>query len=317
MELVQIKHFINIVECGSMLAASEKYHVSQSTLSYAIKQIENELEVKIFERAGRNLRLTDAGEEFYSGAIRLEEEYLALLRKVSSYEGKMSPLRIAIDIVDYGTECTRIYRRLYPDAMIECRKVPSAAGMSEDIIKGKTDLIISTSSLEGTSSKRTGSITSELLLEEPLLLFISSRHPYAQRESVYIGDLADQTLITQPLDFEYRKNLERMLKEAGVRPANVIEYNDTETCALYAQSGRGVMLIPESVRGYQLQGDNPFNNDKAVAIPVIDEICRRKVWLSMRSDRTDDNSIRAFAAFCHRYSSFIYDNKRLPGDDEL
>lgn len=317
MELVQIRHFINIVECGSMTAASEKHHVSQSTLSYTVRQLENELGVRLFERSGRNIKLTGAGEMFYAGAVRLEEEHLELVRKVSSYGRELQPIRIVTDVVDYGTECCRLYKVVHPDADVQFRRIPSAAEMTDELAKGGIDLVISTSPFTGRVSRRGTELISEMILEEPLLIFVSGRHPFRQRESIALEDLKGQTLIMQPAAFEYRKTLDRILAGVEVEPAETLEYSDSETCALYAQSGRGVMFIPESVRGYQLQGDNPFNNDMAVTVKVTDDTCRRRIWISMRADKSEDNSVKAFIAFCRRYSAFIYEHKRLPADNEL
>ena len=317
MELIQIKHFINIVECGSMIAASEKHHISQSTLSYTVKQLENELGVRLFERSGRNLRLTGAGELFYTGVVKLEEEHLALIRSVSSYGKEISPLKIITDVVDYGTECCRIYNKIHPEAMVEYQRVPAVSAVIKDLARGKTDLVISTTDFGRKDPRSRSDLTSELLLDEPLLVFASRQHPISLKSAVTLEDLSDLTFIAQPEHFEYRMMQDKILKEAGVETADILEYSETETCALYAESGKGVMFIPESVRGYQLQGNNPFNNEKAVSIPVTDSICRRRIWMSMRSDREGDASIRAFAAFCRRYSAFIYDNKRLPVDGEI
>ena len=70
MNLQWLYYFNTIAELEHYTRAAEKLHVSQSNLSHAIKELENELGVQLFERQGRNIKLTKDGEIFQPYVIR-------------------------------------------------------------------------------------------------------------------------------------------------------------------------------------------------------------------------------------------------------
>ena len=85
MELLQMRYFKTIVAYGSMLAASEELHVSQPTLRAAIKKLESECDVKLFEKKGRNLVCTEAGRSFYEEADKILQSADKLAGKMGTF----------------------------------------------------------------------------------------------------------------------------------------------------------------------------------------------------------------------------------------
>ena len=69
MDLKQLSYFVNVVDQMSFSKAAQKLHISQPSLSNAIKSLENELGFKLLERTTRNIRLTDAGNVLYNRAL--------------------------------------------------------------------------------------------------------------------------------------------------------------------------------------------------------------------------------------------------------
>ena len=73
MTIQQCKYVINIAKCGSFSEAAKQLFIAQSSLSISIKQLEQELGIKIFERSGNGVYVTEEGEEFLSYANRIAE----------------------------------------------------------------------------------------------------------------------------------------------------------------------------------------------------------------------------------------------------
>ena len=80
MDLKQLKYFVSVVDHMSFSKAAEKLHISQPSLSNAIKNLERDLGFQIIERNTRNSRLTEAGEVLYDRAIHLLSE-MAIVKK--------------------------------------------------------------------------------------------------------------------------------------------------------------------------------------------------------------------------------------------
>ena len=79
MEIKQIKYFVEVVRQGGMTQASEHLYIAQSTISKAIKSIENEYNITLFDRSQKQIKLTDIGQTFYDNSL----EFLALFEKLS------------------------------------------------------------------------------------------------------------------------------------------------------------------------------------------------------------------------------------------
>lgn len=84
MTLQQIFYVITIAGCGSMNKAAEMLYISQPTLTSAVKELENEIEITIFQRTGRGTVLTSEGEEFLVYARQLYQQYELMKEKYSN-----------------------------------------------------------------------------------------------------------------------------------------------------------------------------------------------------------------------------------------
>src|SRR5436190_332560 len=89
-----------VVEGGSYARAAEALHKSQSTITYAVQQIQSLLEVKVFEIQGRKAVLTEAGQVLYRRAKTLLDEAAALERGAAEMAEDWQPeIRIAVEAV--------------------------------------------------------------------------------------------------------------------------------------------------------------------------------------------------------------------------
>jgi LysR family cyn operon transcriptional activator len=70
MELRHLRYFVALAECLSFTRAAERVHVTQSTLSHQIRQLEDELGQPLFDRIGKRVMLTEAGETYLGYASR-------------------------------------------------------------------------------------------------------------------------------------------------------------------------------------------------------------------------------------------------------
>lgn len=78
MTVAQLKYFIEVVRHSSITEAAERLYISQPALSRQIINMEQELQIPLFNRSGNTLRLTPAGKEFYEGAVKIVRDYEAV-----------------------------------------------------------------------------------------------------------------------------------------------------------------------------------------------------------------------------------------------
>src|SRR4051794_41402515 len=95
MNLQQLHYLVATADTGTMTAAAKQSHVAQPALSRAIKALEGELGVEIFQRDGRGVRLTETGKEIVEGARLVLDDVNRLLATARSHQGARDPLVIA------------------------------------------------------------------------------------------------------------------------------------------------------------------------------------------------------------------------------
>jgi DNA-binding transcriptional LysR family regulator len=134
-----------VVDAGGYAQAAEALHKSQSTLTYAVQQIQKLLDVKVFEIRGRKAVLTEAGRVLYRRARSLLEEAALLERGAAAMAQEWQPeIRLAAEIV-FPTwlllECVEEFARERPDTRIEIYETV-LAGTDEMLAEGRVDIAI-------------------------------------------------------------------------------------------------------------------------------------------------------------------------------
>lgn len=103
MTFEQIKSFLAIVKFNHFTLASQELYISQSSISKHIKSLEKELGVELFNRQHRNVKLTEAGEEFYKFAKKSMKDYYNILSEMKRYSCEESA-SISIGVIDTMVE---------------------------------------------------------------------------------------------------------------------------------------------------------------------------------------------------------------------
>ena len=254
-----------IANAGTLTAAAESLHVSQSAVSQRLANLQARLETRLVERRDGAMRLTIAGQRLLSSARVIKAEIDAALSDIDAWKfAKDRELRIA-------TQCFTCYRwlpfvingmrKLYPDLAVDV--VPEATG---DILKAlsheQVDVAI-VSNPVGTST-----LLTEDLFADELFAVVHRSHAIAEKAYVTPRQLAAQTLIL------YTSNkhavVEEVLKPAGVSAGKIIQVRITEAIIELARAGQGVAVIA----GWAL--DDMVNTDDLVAVRISRQGFRRQ-----------------------------------------
>jgi DNA-binding transcriptional LysR family regulator len=161
--------FIAVVDAGGYAQAAEAIHKTQSSVSYAVQKIEQQLDVKLFGKQGRRAVLTPAGEVLYRRAKTIVERAIALERGAAELGAGWEPeLRLAVDIV-YPTWALLTSLRRFADERPQTRiqlYETVLGGTDEALYERAADLAVSTYIPQGFSG-------------DPLMRvrFIAAAHP--------------------------------------------------------------------------------------------------------------------------------------------
>lgn len=254
MELRHLRYFCTIADSGSFSEASRQLHVSQSTISEQMADLEHEVGGALLDRKGRGLRLTPQGSIFLAEA---RKTLLAAERAIDvtqrSLEGKLGTLSIGFFLWGAGGFFPRIireYRRLHPQVRVSLFEM-DALSQPEALVSGKIDLGFTRPLLPPYDRV----LQEELLYEDPIVVVMPSDHRLAKR-SISIKNLATEPFVlcerrVTPSLFD---NILGLCTKAGFSPEIV---NSSATWAgvlTLVESGEGIALVPAGVRHLRTRG---------------------------------------------------------------
>lgn len=277
MNLDQIHYFLAIVETESFTQAAEKLLLSQPSLSSAIKKLERELGVILFDRGGRRTTLTPAGEVFLIKARQILEDYQQALYQLRDFH-KQPTLRLGIlSTLSIASVAglIRCFRQEHPDIILELR---SSHADDLDRCLGEKEIDLAITALYETDNSE----TSLTLFNQRLLLGVPSIHPFAQREIINLNELDNQSYI-QRINCEFWRADPFIYESAGVYPNMIYRADCEEWVIALIQAGFGMSVMPE------------WNNLLNVVYVDIEEMnLERTVGLKWDSK----NSLNVVSLFC-------------------
>jgi LysR family transcriptional regulator, cyn operon transcriptional activator len=220
MELRHLRYFTALAECLNFTRAAERVHVTQSTLSHQIRQLEDELGHALFERVGKRVAMTQAGEVFLAFAARALREVDQGLGALKSSSAELAgEVRVgATNTFNLGfiPACTAAFLVRHPTAKVIVTEL-AADEIGARLNAGDLDL--------GIAYRPTGpsDLWFEPLYNEEMALVVSSEHPLARRKRIRMIELHEQRLVLLPEAFATRALLNECFQACGAEPVVVSE----------------------------------------------------------------------------------------------
>jgi DNA-binding transcriptional LysR family regulator len=244
----QLEYVVAIAETGTFTAAAERCHVAQSALSHQISSLERHLRARLFERSGRSVRLTAAGQSLLPVARRVLGEMAGIRDELRSMDPVVrGPLRIGVAqtavrvlnlpqiLVDYDKECPEV-------------EVSVASGTGFELIGGmrSAEFDIALAALDGPVLPPEVRFIPFGHLE-PLVAVMSGDHPLAGRKCVQLRELA---AISRFIDFQPRTALQNkiqaMAEAVGAERRVMCELGTITEMVRVAATGAAVAIVPRA-----------------------------------------------------------------------
>jgi LysR family hca operon transcriptional activator len=193
MELRHLRYFIAVAEEGSFSNAAERrLHTAQPSLSRQMRDLEQEVGVKLLERKARGVRLTAAGQVFLDHArlmlMQLEAAGEAARRAEQPARPGFVVGFLAGQEVVWLAETLRILREEAPDVDVTISSL-SSPELANALMQGRMDAALLRHETE------TSGLAFKFLLKEPMLVILPATHRLARQKSISPQDLARETLI--------------------------------------------------------------------------------------------------------------------------
>ncbi len=248
MTLTELKYIVAVARERHFGRAAEACHVSQPTLSVAVKKLEEELDVKLFERGASEVSLTPLGEQIVRQAQQVIEQAAAIREIAKTGKDPVSgPLRLGV-IYTIGPY-------LLPDLVRQAiERVPQMPLMLQEnftarlldmLRSGELDCAIMAEPFPDTG------LAMARLYDEPFLVAVPRQHPMARRESVSAEELKNETMLLLGTGHCFRDHVLEVCPEyarfasgaEGIRKS--FEGSSLETIKHMVASGMGVTVVPQ------------------------------------------------------------------------
>ena len=252
--LSQLESFVAVAETLHYGRAAERLSISQPPLSRRIQLLERELGVELFDRTGRAVRLTTAGQSFLADARRilgLSEQATLTVRRVPTGETGTVAIGFtassAHSVLDGFVAAARA--RL-PGVDLVLREQVSGTQL-EELRSGELDLVLVRPPVRGTE------LVSRPLHRESLLAAIPVDHPLADpARTVHVRDLDGEPFVMySPAEARYfYEVLVGVFRSAGVAPRYVQHLSQVHTILALVRAGLGLALVPRAAEAFGLDG---------------------------------------------------------------
>ncbi len=279
MELRHLKTFCVAAEVQSFTETARRLDYVQSNITNQIKQLEDELNVKLFDRLGKKVVLSNEGRAFYPYAQNIlkqcEEAHNVL--SADPFKGVLNIGASDTCCIYYLPQLLKEYRRRYPLVEVKVDTVPCYR--APDMLRAnKVDIAVI---LSNTSSNP--DITSKLLSRERMFVVTSPHHRLAQAEApIEPQRLSRECLILTSPTCGYRPIVLSILQELEVQPESVIELANVAAIKECLYCGLGFAVLPEkAVRSELDSGALRSLSVKQFSLEVQNQLIYHKdKWMS-------------------------------------
>lgn len=222
MELRHLRYCVALAEVQNFTRAAERTHVTQSTLSHQIKQLEDELGVALFNRSGKSVTLTEAGRDFVDSIAPILKNVDAAVGALKSTPDQLTgELRIAATHsfnVQLIPQCLAAFMAKFPQVRVVVEEL-SGDQIAQGLEAGTLDLGVSYRPAVPRG------LWFEPLFNEELKLIMNKAHPLAKRKRVRMVELNGVQLALLTRNFSTRQMLDECFQAAGAEPQVVAELN--------------------------------------------------------------------------------------------
>lgn len=241
LERIHLSLLREVQRKGSLTQAAKALGLTQSALSHTVKRLEQQLGTAIWQKEGRGLRLTPAGEHLLALAQRLLPQLDHAESVIDQMaRGERGTLRI-------GMECHPCYRwllqvvepylRAWPDVDLDVKQKFQFGGIGA-LFAHEIDMLVTPDPLA-----RKG-LHFQPVFDYEQVLVVSKQHPFAKRAYVVPSELEGETLITYPVELERLDVYSQFLLPAGAVPKRHKVIETTDIMLQMVACERGVAALP-------------------------------------------------------------------------
>ena len=288
MDLHALQVFCKIVELKSFSRAAEAVLLTQPTVSGHIKVLEDSLGLRLFDRAGKQVTTTQAGELLYGYARRIlalrAETEQALAEFKGGLKGSLCIGGSSVPGAYVLPPLIARFKQDYPEVTIHL-KIGDSREVCRSVAEGHCDLAAVGAKFDDAR------LHFEPLAEDELVLVAPRGHPWARRPSVRLAELPGQPFIVREVGSGSRRYAEQALGERGLDPKALrvmAEMGSNEAVRQAVKAGSGLAIISRRAV------EDDLKVGALVAVRIESVRFLRQFYIAAHRTRTKSPACRAF-----------------------
>lgn len=241
MEIKHLEYFVEVAHQKSFSKAAEKYHVTQSTISKLIKDLEGELGTSLFNRTSKYVQLTDTGAVFLDQAQEIVTKFANLTgefqNRIKLERGKISIGLLPITGTTLFADLLGEFKKKYPQIDISLSEHGSKKVIL-DILDGTLDVGVVCSVPDNRY------FDSFSFAEDPLYVIASTQNPLSKSASIELKSLAEEPFVLYSSEFSLHDEIISKCKSEGFVPNIIFETSQFELMTQMVAANLGIAFLP-------------------------------------------------------------------------
>ena len=289
----QLEYFLVVARTQNISRAATEIGLTQPALSRAIANLEVNLELPLFQRAGRSIILTRFGNVFRRRVERalgeIDDARRELADLVSADRGMLGLGFVQTLGVDYIPNAVRGFKDTYPNVRFTFVQ-NSTTELETKLLNGELDLIftprVARDAVNGIRWSPVG--------EQELILIIPHSHPLASMRKVALSDLRAEHFVSLKEGHRFRQFTDGLCNQAGFTPHYSFEGDDLSSLIGFVSAGFGISIVPPVCA----------TSPRVASLRIVKPIPRRSIGMSWIDGRY-------FSATARLFHDFVLANRKL------
>ncbi len=281
MDTQSLEAFLQVAENASFSAAAEALHITQPAVSKRIASLEHQLGTSLFDRIGRQVSLTEAGEALLPHARAISGHLVQARQSIDDLSGQVAGrLRLGTSHhvgLHRLPPVLRRYSEAYPDVALDIDFMDSEQAVDE-LTRGKVELAVVTLAPEPAPN-----IVYTPIWDDLLDFMATREHPLCRQGELILENLCDYPVILPGLGTFTGRIVRQLFEAEGLKLDITLSTNYLETIRMMASVGLGWTLLPRTMLQPPLV---------SLAVPGVEP--RRQLGLLYHRNRRLSNAAQAF-----------------------
>ncbi|RKX91371.1 MAG: hypothetical protein DRP84_11715 [Spirochaetes bacterium] len=293
MNLYQLKVFYYAAKYESLSRAAEKLYITQPAVTKQIQQLQNNYGIKLLNRFGKKMVLTDAGRNLFSIAENILELETRAEESIRDYQQLKSGNINIISSETFGAYYLPFilidYIKLNPNIKIATNILP-VEEVHENVLSLKCDVGFVSYVIEDPR------IVSKRIVEDSIVLIVSKKHPFADKKYFSPSDLEGQNFIMHEKGSATRRIVDEYLTKNNVNVKIKFELSNNEAIKRIVENNNEIALVTKNIAIEEIK------SKKLIGIPGKDKFLKRSFYMIYHKDKYFSKPLSKLAKIVNDWS---------------